>query len=265
MAGKWKKKSSVPVGTLALFLVAVALLLCGSVGSAQAALTYFSETYTTRMETHNIGVTLLENGNKIAWRDYQKERAEGIWNETQNPVETRLLQHLVPEGENFLMGKGYGEELAVENTGTIDEYVRVNIYRYWVKVDENGEETKVCDLDPSLIDLHLVNGGEWLLDESASTKERLVLYYQDILPVGQKTPLFSDLLTVNGETLAKVTQTKDVENGYTTITTEYDYDGVEFRLEVEVNAVQTHNGEDAIWSAWGRRVSVDSNGRLSLN
>ena len=109
MAGKWKKKSSVPVGTLALFFVAVALLLCGTVGSAQAALTYFSETYTTRMETHNIGVTLLENGNRIAWRDYQKEQADGIWNETQNPVETRLFQHLLAEGETFQMGKGYGE------------------------------------------------------------------------------------------------------------------------------------------------------------
>lgn len=48
------------------------------------------------------------------------------------------------------------------------------------------------------------------------------------------------------------------------ITTTYDYDGVEFRLEVEVNAVQTHNAKDAIWSTWGREVSISSDKKLSL-
>ena len=48
------------------------------------------------------------------------------------------------------------------------------------------------------------------------------------------------------------------------ITTTYDYNGVQFRVKAKVDAVQDHNGEDAIWSAWGRKVSIDSNGALSL-
>ncbi|MCI8549582.1 MAG: hypothetical protein HFI68_03120 [Lachnospiraceae bacterium] len=35
------------------------------------------------------------------------------------------------------------------------------------------------------------------------------------------------------------------------ITTVYKYDGVEFHVDVEVDAVQTHNAQDAIKSAWG--------------
>ena len=62
-----------------------------------------------------------------------------------------------------------------------------------------------------------------------------------------------------------MTQTKTTnKEGYTVITTTYDYDGVEFRVEVEVNAVQTHNAQDAIWSTWGREVSISSDKKLSL-
>ena len=50
---------------------------------------------------------------------------------------------------------------------------------------------------------------------------------------------------------------------YTTITTTFDYDGVKFCVEARVDAVQDHNAEDAIWSAWGRRVQV-KDGILSL-
>ena len=42
------------------------------------------------------------------------------------------------------------------------------------------------------------------------------------------------------------------------------YDGVSFRVEVEVDAVQEHNAEDAVWSAWGKRISVGEDGILSL-
>lgn len=49
----------------------------------------------------------------------------------------------------------------------------------------------------------------------------------------------------------------------TFIKTTYDYDGKQFRVEVEVDAVQDHNAEEAILSAWGRNVTVE-NGKLSL-
>ena len=37
-----------------------------------------------------------------------------------------------------------------------------------------------------------------------------------------------------------------------------------FNLEAEVDAVQTHNAKDAIKSAWGIDVNVASDGTISL-
>ena len=259
-----RRIKGVTLGNLALFAAAGLLLLGSSIGSARAALTFFSQTYTSRVQMHNIGVSLLENGAFIAWRDYDTEEANGKWNVNTVPVEQRLLQNMLDEGENFRMGKAYPEELSVHNSGTIDQYVRVNVYRYWVKVKEDGTEEKLQDLAPDLIDLNLVNQDHWILDRDAATAERFVLYYDSILPAGETTPIFSDTLTVDGLAAGHVSQDKVTENGYTTITTTYDYEGVEFRLEVEVNAVQTHSAQDAILSSWGREVNISSDKKLSL-
>ena len=43
------------------------------------------------------------------------------------------------------------------------------------------------------------------------------------------------------------------------------YDGIVFVLRADVDAVQTHNAEDAIMSAWGVDVSISDDGSLSLN
>ena len=262
--GKKRRIKGMTLGNLALFAMAGLLLLYSSIGSARAALTFFSETYTSRVQMLNIGVSLVENGALIAWRDYS-DKADGVWSENKKPVEERLLQNLVPKGETFQMGKVYPEELAVQDSGTIDQYVRVNIYRYWVEVQEDGTEVKQRELSPSLIDLHLVNTDHWIQDEESATEERMVLYYDSILPAGATTPLFSDTIAVSGVKADYVWQEKEVrEDGYTVITTHYEYGNVEFRLEVEVNAVQTHNAKDAIWSSWGREVNVASDGTLSL-
>lgn len=261
----------ITLGNLALFLIAGALLLGSGIGSARAALTYFSNTYTSQLEMKNIGVTLLENGAYIAWRDYDKDEANGQWNTNDQPVENRLLQNLLARDEdgniteNFQMGRAYPEALSVRNTGTIDEYLRVHVFRYWVNVDENGNETKNLDLDPDMISLGLVNSDCWILDPDSVTPERFTLYYDKILPVGEITEPFSNTLTVNGEVLVhKDQQISTTEDGYTVITSTYDYEGVEFRLEVEVNAIQTHNAENAIRSSWGREVSIAADETLRL-
>lgn len=252
------------LGNLALFALAAVLLISGSIGSARAALVYFSQTYTSRVETQKIGVTLVENDNFIAWRNYDEEVEDGYWDTTKRDVNERLFQNMLGEDESFVMGKAYDEELAVYNSGTIDQYVRVNVYRYWVRVDENGNETKLRDLSPKLIDLNLINTDHWHIDEQSNTDERFVLYYDSILKVGETSLPFSDTITVNGMTADHVTQTKSEQDGYTVITTTYDYNGVEFRLEVEVNAIQDRNAQDAIGSTWGREVQISSNDKLSL-
>lgn len=255
MAGKIKKLITSPAGTLGAFALAVALLAFSSVGGARAALTYYSETYTSRVQMYDIGVTLLENDKEVSWRNYDSRKDNGSWLEEKGA----LLEDMVPEGEKFRIGAWYPEELKVRNSGTINQYVRVSLYKYWL--DENGQ--KVQTLTPDLIDLELLTDNGWMIDGESSTDERTILYYSRVLETGEVSPAFSSRLKIDQSVTAKVTQTTEkMENGSKIITT-YDYDGVQFCLEATVDAVQEHNVEDAVWSAWGRKVTVN-NGILSL-
>ena len=65
-----KRKKSFPKITV-LLLAASAVLLVGSgVGSARAALTYYSENYSAQMNMQSIGVSLVENDAVVSSRDY---------------------------------------------------------------------------------------------------------------------------------------------------------------------------------------------------
>ena len=238
---KFKKILASPITTIAAFVLAAGLLLFSSIGGARAALTYFSDDYAANLQLQEIGVTLVENG---------------------APAEGELLKGLLAEGEQFKPGVSYKEQLNVYNSGVINEYVRVSIHKYWL--DENGE--KIRTLSPDLIKLNLVNlGSDWLLDSEASTEERTVLYYNKLLNSQNETPLFADRLTIDGSVADHVSETKKTDGRYTTITTVYEYDGARFCIEARVDAVQEHNAKDAVWSAWGRRVTIDENGVLSLD
>lgn len=258
---KRPKKGKVfsPAVTMVLFVAAIALLLGSSVSGTRAALTYYSETYSSRIQMYDIGVSLLENNEPVSWRDYSSA-GDGTWNENTGI----LLEHMLPEGEELKIGKVYPEELKVANTGTINQYVRVTVHKYWLDADGN----KNSELDPDLIGLHFVNlGSDWLEDEEAHTTERTVLYYNQLLYAegegNSVTAPFTDTLTIDGRIAAKVSEKTEKNGNTTTITTTYDYDGVSFRIEAQVDAVQEHNAEDAAWSAWGRRVTV-SDHTLSL-
>lgn len=254
-----KKSTSRGKKTTVLLLGAAAVLLAMStVGSARAALTYYSENYTAEMAMYDIGVTLVEtsaSGTKdISSRDYTG--SGDVWKETQGV----LLENMLDETDGKLrLGRNYKEELSVRNSGNIDEYVRVRIYRYWTKEDGVREQS----LAPDLIDLNLTQNG-WILDENASTEERTVLYWPSILPVGESTAALSDTLKIDSSVASKVTTETTVENGVTKTVTTFNYDGVKFNLEAEVDAVQTHNARDAIKSAWGVDVNVGDDGAISL-
>lgn len=62
-----------PLGglTVALLSASVVLLAGSTVGSARAALTYYSENYKVQVEVSNIGVSLVENDKVISKRDVQ--------------------------------------------------------------------------------------------------------------------------------------------------------------------------------------------------
>ena len=255
MAGKIKKFITSPAGTMGAFALAVGLLASSSVGGARAALTYYSETYTSRVQMYDIGVTLLENDKEISWRNYDSRKDNGSWLEEKGV----LLENMVPEGEKFKIGVWYPEEPKVMNSGTINQYVRVSLYKYWL--DENGE--KVQTLTPDLIDLELQTDNGWMIDEESSTDERTILYYNRVLETGETSPAFAGRLKIDQSVTAKVTQTTEKTANGSKIITTYDYDGVQFCIEATVDAVQEHNVEDAVWSAWGRKVTVND-GILSL-
>ena len=129
-----------PKTTVVAFGLAVALLLFSSIGGTRAALTYFSETYASRVQMSNIGVTLMEKGEdgevkEVSKRDYSSS-SNGDWTESTGT----LLEGMLGKGEELKLGKKYKEELSVRNTGNIDQYVRVNIYKYWVEGNKKDEE-----------------------------------------------------------------------------------------------------------------------------
>lgn len=276
---KAKKLLASPMVTVGMFGLAAALLLGSAVGGARAALTYTSDYYRSSVEMYDIGVSLYErSGNnepkRVSWRDYDVDQS-GYWDDGRhsdgegNSLLTDLLVQEDGTGEELQLGKKYPEELYVVNTGAIDQYVRVTLYKYWL----DAEGKKLPELSPGLIELHLINCGQegsWIVDEASATKERTVLYYRHVLKAAgegvreeetRSDPL-CDYLRIDSSVADKVSQEVTEEGGYTTITTTYLYDGAEFRIEAQVDAVQTHSAKDAIWSAWGREVEIDGDGTL---
>ncbi|MBQ2040608.1 MAG: hypothetical protein II482_00520 [Lachnospiraceae bacterium] len=216
---KGRKRSSVFTG--ALLVLAIAALLFGGIGSARAVLTP-SDEYIADIGTKDIALVLNENGDAV------EEGGE-------------LLSGLIAEGDSVKIGQMYDESLTVKNTGTIDQYVRVSVYKYWT------EEGKRTDLDPALIKLKFGKG--WVEDKSASTPERTVLYCTKKVAVGKETAPFVTNIGVDPSLGTMVEQTTS-EDGKT-ITTTFKYDDLKFNLEVSVDGIQDHNAADAAKSAWG--------------
>jgi len=214
-----------PVFTVVLFVLAAALLGFGTVGAVQAAPRITSNDYRAQVQLVDIDTSLVENGKTVSG---------------DNKLLTTLL---ADNGDTKLkIGKTYKTKLAVRNTGTIDEYVRVTVRAYWT----NKAGTKVLDVDPSLIKLGLGTGNGWTVDSAATNhdsktkRERTVLYYGSPIAPGEDTGAFVDSVTIDGSVVTAITDGK------------YDYEDLQFRVEAEVDAVQTHNGTEAMTSAWGR-------------
>lgn len=216
--------------TAVLVACSLVMICLGGIGLALSAPRIVSESFGAEIQLESISTSLVEanaGGSKVV-------AAHG--------VEVALLQDMVPTGEQFEVGKAYKEALSVRNDGSIDEYVRVSIYRYWV--DSTGSQmSKLTGLDPSFIELELADDGAWVVDPDASTEERIVLYYQGILARGDETPPLTKSLSVSPQVLSVVA------NGAPA------YDGATFRVEAVVDAVQTHNAAQAMTGAWGRALS----------
>lgn len=259
-SNKWLRS---PIVTVVAFAVAIVLLLGAGIGTTRAALTYFSEVYSTQIGTDNIGVSLLENGDPVSWRNYDSSKANGTWIEASGTLLSKMVD--TSKNEAVELGKNYTEKLSVKNTGiasgdkaAINEYVRVTIYKYWT--DNSGKERtlapKLISLklgDKDLYDTGVTSYGNWIKDTSSTTDERVVLYYNQLLNAGAETDAFADSISIDKGVMKGAKQTR---SGNKIITT-YAYDGMQFNLEVQVDAVQEHNAQDAITSAWGKKVTIN--------
>lgn len=276
-----KKWLTSPKATMLLFLLSAALLLFSAIGAVRAALRYRSASYGARIQQCCIGVSLVEQCQNddatqvVASRDHahrdDRQNLGDEWNGNEMGVLLGSVEDNKEENSRFLgndsavyAGKEYPESISVRNSGEIDEYVRLTIYRYWL--NPKGEKVFGSGAGPSpkLIKLNWVHSDLWLHDEKASTEEREVFYYKNLLKKGTDTEPVCDKLTIDSDVERWVTQTKtDNGKGGTKIVTSYDYDGWKFCLEAQVDAVQNHNIEDAAKSAWGVDLKL-SNGQISL-
>ena len=98
------KKKRMPLGglTVALLSASVVLLAGSTVGSARAALTYYSENYGAQVEVSKIGVSLEESNDKgksytkISKRNYI---SNGKWDEATGDLLTGLKEEKIVPGK----------------------------------------------------------------------------------------------------------------------------------------------------------------------
>ena len=260
-----------PMGTTFMFMLAVLLLMTGTIGGVRATPQIFNpDFYYGGLELDEIGITLLENGNPVSSRDYNKERQafDVSSNNTSNAEQGILLANMLGGGK-LKIGYAYPERLSVKNTGVIPEYVRVTVYKYWIDgkgnrfraFDKQGNDMKINNL----IDLHFLESNGWTIDTNAQTAERTVLYYHDVLnPTGDPVD-FADTLRIDPAILdygmkVPVAPTNNTDKSWTWT---WAVDGMQFVIEAEADGVQNHNARAAVKSAWG--LTEDDITRLNLN
>lgn len=213
------------VGTAALFAASAALILTGTVGGARAAIPpYTASDYLAELGVHEIGdVAITKDG-----ADVQGSLLAGV--------------------DEVKPGMVYDEPLAVTNNSNAPAYVRVTVTKAWLMGE--GVDTK---LDPELIDLKLADG--WIEDSREFSTETKVLYWPEPVASGESVP-FLESVGISDKIPVLVTQERTETEGGAVITTTFDYQGAKLSFEAEVDAVQTHNAEDAIVSAWGVTPSM---------
>ena len=252
--------------TLALACAAIVLFTFGGVMGVRAAKTapdIQSQDLEADFQLQHLGVHLYENGKWVGKRsDDNGERGKLL---------TYMYADKSDEAGAFIAGKEYEEKIAAKNATDVDQYLRIIIHKYWQVKTDNGFE-KDTNLDPSLIKLSYNNSEyntkSWAKNKKESTTESETYYYKSKLGAGDMTPPVVNKLVVDG----KIAEGKEeivipAENpgDKTVIKYVYEYDGKYIALEADVQAVQTHNGNDAIKGIWGVQNVTVSNGTLSVN
>ena len=226
-----------------LILLAVGILVIGAstAGATRAAIAIQSSAERVNFSTASLSIQLLEE-------------VEG---EYQSIGEDQDLQFAeVLNDTSLKVGKKYTENVRVVNnsnqTTGYKEYVRVVIRKSWFK---DGKQT---NLDPGLIKIFTADG--WYLNEDESTAEQEVYYLTSPLECGNGVDFITGI-QIN-DSITKFVEVKPVIEdgaeiaGY--VENEYLYNGEKVYIQLQADAVQTHNGADAIYAAWGVRATCDA-------
>lgn len=282
--------------TLALLAATALLFGGGSYAGTRAALTYFSNDYTAEFSLDHLHVHLIENGKDVCHGEndiytvHRGDSNDGSMAEDAKKKEKyrgNLVEYLgykndTHKGDTAAYkigtpgkvepGRTYKEEISAENGSNINQYVRLTVRKYWVK---GGK--KDTTLSPELIKLtyngEAYNTAAWKLNSKESTRETQTFYLKKMLPGNdeqRRSPLLFNELTIDESVLDKdnVTRTesttKDGNKTITTYTYSYDYDGYTFYIEADVQAIQTHNVNDAISALWGVSNVTAKNGVVTV-
>lgn len=249
-------------------IAAIVLMAAGAIGTFAAANapSIQSEEYKAEFYLDHLQVHLLENGEDVCG-------GQNILDGS-SKIDGEFVQYLgYKDGVLGSVEPGmlYKEELAARNGQDIPIYVRMTVRKYWVKVDKDGTAgDKTTVLEPDLI--HLTYGDKdyntsaWTLDESVSTEESKTYYYKKSLAGGKDSEVLFDQLIIDNKLAEKEKDevTTDEKTGVTTIKYIYKYDGCAFIIEADVQAIQTHNANDAIKSQWGVSNVKASGGKLTV-
>lgn len=172
----------------------------------------------------------------------------------------------VLSGGTLLPCVSYGLDLSVKNSGgewSCSSYDRMSIRKYWM--DMNNK--KFAELSPGLIGTSLEMAG-WIDDGAAKTPERTVLYHDDMIAPGDAVRFMSTFRVDPAVLRWGLVEKSSVSgpSGVTSVVFENTApDKLLAHVECHADAVQDHNAKDAIWSAWGRRVEISPDGKLSLS
>ena len=283
-------KTKLSKRTIALLAVTVLLFGGGSFTATRAALTYFSEDYRAAFELDHLQVHLIENGTDVCHGENDIYTVHRTDDETAQARAEKYKGNLVEylgysndthkgdtpsyqlgEPGKVDPGRKYKEEISAKNGNNIDEYVRLTVRKYWVDADGN----KDTSMDPALIRLtygdNEYNSSAWAANKQESTPESETYYLRNVLKANASSPLLFDTLQIDksvydlGDKKTTTTTRKEGEENVTVITYEYDYDGFTFYIEADVQAIQTHNVNDAIESLWGVKNVTAGNGRVTVN
>ena len=206
----------------------ILIIAASSATATRAAIVYQTEAERVNFSTAVFSVDLQENvdGKYVSLND-----------------ETGLQFPEIKKDDALKIGKKYTEEVKVVNNSNPDtgysEYVRVVVRKSWFK-----DGKKQTALDPSLINIETASG--WILNNDESTEEMSVYYRTSPLPCGEEVP-FITAVTIKDEVTSFVTNI----GTETEIRNVYKYDDESAYIQLQADAVQTHNAKDAIFAAWG--------------